>query len=145
MNYSFGLLKPDCVERGLQKVIFQILFLNNLIPIIAKQIRLTQEQINIIYKSYLPEGAFNNLSKIFLAGDCIIYIVKGINAISRLNGLVGYNIPEQALPRTIRHQFGQSIARNVIHSTDNRRTFWKEVRPFLSPFEMKRLHLGCVI
>lgn len=142
MEYSFGLLKPDCLERNLQVQVLDILTGVGLKVIICKQVRLIQAQIDVIYKKYLPEGAFANLSRIFLANDCIIYIVRGLNAINRLNDLVGFREPNQARKDTIRYKYGQSIARNIIHSTDNKNTFWQEAQPFLTELEAKRILNG---
>lgn len=139
MNYSFGLLKPDCLKRGIEKEMLAIIEAVGLEIMAIKRARLTKKEVDIIWTSLLKEGFYKEFLKFCLSGDCIAFIVKGDDAIAKLNNFVGHWDPWQAEKHTIRHQFGTSVMENVIHGTATEETFWKEVSLFFTRSELKRL------
>jgi nucleoside-diphosphate kinase len=132
MNFSFGLLKPDCLKRGLEKKVLAKIEAAGLQIIALKRIKLTKKEVDIIWASCLAEDFYEDLLKFFTSADCLVFIVAGENAITRLNELVGYCEPKRAKKNTIRHQFGTSVMENVIHSSLNEEMFWKETALFFS-------------
>ncbi len=139
MNYSLGLLKPDCLKRGIEKKVLAAIEAIGLEIIAFKSVRLTKKEVDIIWATCLAENFYEELLKFSLSGDCVVFIVKGGEAITRLNELVGHYDPTQAAEHTIRHRFGSSAMENVIHSTLNEEMFWKEGSLFFSQPELKRL------
>jgi len=139
MEYSSGLLKPDCLERNLVDEVLAAIREAGLEIVAVKRVRLTQKEIDVIYESCVCEDFYGDMSVCYCAGDCIFYIVKGANAIDRLNDVIGNREPAVADAYTIRHRFGQDVRRNVIHGTDNKKTFWKEVKLFFSREELGRI------
>ena len=127
MNYSFGLLKPDCLKRGIEKEVLTTIESVGLEIVAVKRVRLIKKEVDVIWASCLKEDFYNDLLEFSLSGDCIVFIVKGDDAITKLNDLVGHYDPERAKKGTIRHQFGISLMENVIHSTSTEEIFWKEV------------------
>jgi nucleoside-diphosphate kinase len=139
MNYSIGLLKPDCLKRGIVKEVLKTIESIGLEIIIVKRLRLTKREIDTVWASCLTENFYKELLEFSLSGDCMIFLVKGDNAINLLNNLVGYHEPMLAGKGTIRHRFGKSVKENVIHSTATEKTFWKEVLLFFTQSELDRL------
>lgn len=134
MNYSFGLLKPDCLKRGIQKEILKEIESIGLEIVAIRRIRLTKKEVDIIWTPCTKEDFYEEFLKFSLSGDCIVFIVRGDNAIDILNDLVGHYNPEKAEKHTIRHRFGKSLMENVIHSTGTEETFWKEVSLFFEKY-----------
>jgi len=130
MNYSFGMLKPDCIERKLEKNVFERIESSGLIVKATRIVALKQEQIDIIYPCCKSGDFYQEMSKFLLSGRCEVFIVKGDDAINRLNDLVGYRDPLFAKEGTIRHCFGETIRRNIIHSVSSDLAFWEEVSLF---------------
>lgn len=139
MNYSFGLLKPDCLKRGIEKKVLAAIEAIGLEIIAFKSVRLTKKGVDIIWTSLLKEDFYEAFLKFCLSGDYLAFIAKGDDVIVKLNDLVGHWDPERAEKHTIRHRFGTSVMENVIHSTLNEEIFWKEVSLFFSRSELKRL------
>lgn len=99
--------------------------------------KLMAEQL--LFRKWKEDDFYERLLKFSLSGDCMVFIVKGDDAIARLNDLVGHREPRQAEKDTIRHRFGRSVKRNVIHSTATEETFWREVSLFFTRSELNRL------
>ena len=139
MRLSFGMLKPDCIERKLEREIFERIESVGLKIYKQKYVFLSQYQIDIIYDSIRRHSYYEDMSHFLLSGRCDVFIVKGEEAIVNLNKIVGFKDPRLAKPKTIRRDFGESIRRNVIHSTKNISTFKKEVDLSLTPLFVKTL------
>lgn len=139
MNYSLGLFKPDCLKRGIEKEVLAEIEAAGLKLVAIKRVRLTKKEIDIIWAPCLKEDFYEELLKFSLSGDCIVFIVKGNNAIARLSDLVGHYDPVQAEKHTIRHRFGRSVMENVTHSAETKEAFWKEVSLFFTRSELNRL------
>lgn len=127
MDYSFGLLKPDCLKRGLDKEMLATIEAAGLKVIASKRVRLTKKEVDIIWPPCVKETYYPEMLAFSTSNDCLVFIVKGEDAIVRLNALVGHYDPAKAKPGTIRGRFATSCMENVIHSADNVVTFWRDV------------------
>jgi len=126
MNYSFGLLKPDCTKRGLEKEVFKMIESAGLKIIANKRVRLGKKEVNIVWSSCVKEDFYEEMLEFSLSGDSIVFIVEGEDAIARLNNLVGHYDPAIAKEGTIRKRFATSLMENLIHSSSNEKDFWEE-------------------
>jgi len=126
MNYSFGLLKPDCTKRGLEKEVFKMIESAGLKIIANKRVRLGKKEVNIVWASCVKEDFYEEMLEFSLSGDSIVFIVEGEDAIARLNNLVGHYDPAIAKEGTIRKRFATSLMENLIHSSSNEKDFWEE-------------------
>ncbi|KPJ55564.1 hypothetical protein AMJ49_06835 [Parcubacteria bacterium DG_74_2] len=139
MNYSFGLLKPDCLKRSIERKVLTAIESIRLEIVAIKRVRLTKKEVDVIWSPCLGEDFYEELLRFSLSGDSMVFIVKGDDAIGRLSDLVGYYEPTQAEEDTIRHRFGKSVMENVIHSTATEEMFWKEVSLFFTQTELNQL------
>ncbi len=137
-NYSFGLLKPDCLKRGIEKEVLATIEAVGLEIVAIKRVRLTRKEVDIIWTPLLTESYYEEFLEFSLSGDCIVFIVKGDDAIARLNDLVGHYEPMRAEKSTIRHQFGRSAMENVIHGAGEE-MFRKEASLFFTQSELNWL------
>lgn len=142
MNYSFGLLKPDCLKRGVEKEVLAEIEASGLGIVAIKRVRLTREEIDVIWAPCVAEYFYEDLLEFSMSGDSLVFIVRGENAIDRLTDLVGHYESDLAEKGTIRHRFGTSAMENVIHSTNDEETFWVESLLFFSRLELDKLING---
>lgn len=133
MKYSFGMLKPDCIERKLEKKVFKKIESAGFVVLKTKSVLLKQDQIDIIYSCCKANGFYKDMSKFLLSGKCEVFIVESDDAIKKLNDLVGHRDPLLAKERTIRRCFGETIRRNIIHSSRNKYAFLNESSLFFEP------------
>lgn len=127
MDYSFGLLKPDCLNRGLCEEILPIIEAAGLKVIASKRVRLSKEEVDIIWSPCVKEAYYLEMLDFSTATDCLVFVVKGEDAITRLNELIGHYDPARAKPGTIRGRFVVSCMNNLIHSADDIVVFWQQV------------------
>jgi len=139
MWYSLGIMKPDCVKR---KLINRVLFMVRQVGLkilTIKMLSLTQDDIDIVYGRCKYKEFYRDMSAFLLSGNVCVYVVKGENAINKLNMLVGQTDPKLANPGTIRGELGESLRRNITHSSMNKESFWRELNVFFARGEIKSI------
>lgn len=136
VEYSFGLLKPDCTEKKLELDVLSMIEAAGLRVCAMKRLRISQEQIDELYQRHIGKEFYPYLSAFLMSNEVVAYVVEGQKAIELLNELVGGSDPRKARPGTIRNTFGESITRNVTHSSYEVSDFIRESRIFFSNEEL---------
>ena len=127
-HYSSGLLKPDALERKLEKEILEAIQEHGFDIVAIRKTVLNEEQVKALWPPEYCVGFWERLKEAYMEGPSIFFIAHSeFDTIRKLTDLVGYHEPTIAESHTLRHQFGETILRNVIHSTSNEQTFWREV------------------
>lgn len=126
MEQSMGLLKPDCLKRGLQGKVLALVESQGLRIIAKKRVRLTRTDVDSLWPSCKEMEFYEDMVAFSLSGDCIVFLVEGDTAIQKLNQLVGHYDPERAKKGTVRQLFGTSSMENIMHSSLNQETYWEE-------------------
>lgn len=133
MIYSSGIIKPDGVARHLEKEIFEWMNRVGLKVVLQKTIMLKKQDVRVLYEYCYSMSHYKELEKFLMSGPVIFYVVSSHgDAIDSLNRLVGSTDPKNSLRETIRGRYGESIAKNVIHSTQNEETLKKDLAHFLT-------------
>lgn len=133
MKYSLAILKPDCLQRRLSEKVIRILKDNEFQIILMKQLRLSKGDVEYVWRDCLSEDWFASFAEFMMSFDSLILVVKHDegDAIAKLNELVGSADPQKSDFSKVRST-GESIRRNLIHSTKNEKTFWYELPYFFS-------------
>lgn len=140
MQFSLGLLKPDCIERGLVDEVLDFIERSGLSVIMRREVRLDLAAIAVLYASSAGRDYYEPMCAFLMSGPSVAYLVKGAdNAVAHLNELVGPKDPADAEPSTVRGRFGESIRRNISHSTLDDQTFWEEAQVFFTEAELVSL------
>jgi nucleoside-diphosphate kinase len=85
---------------------------------------------------------YKELERFLMSGPVVFYVVSSQgDAIESLNRLVGSTDPKTSLKETIRGRYGESIARNIIHSTQNEETLRKDLAHFLTKEQLLEMLL----
>lgn len=79
MSYAFGLLKPDCVKRGLVQEVMNIITLAGLQVVASKRVRLTKGQCAIVWPVCTKQTYWEEMLEFSLSEDSVVFIVKGDN------------------------------------------------------------------
>ncbi len=140
--YASGLLKPDCIKRGLVEKVFTVFEKHQLKIVIRKELLLNKNDVKVLYEAHYTSSFYPFFCQFMMSGKVIFYVVHSDreNTIVFLNKLVGFTNPAQAGLHTIRGMYGSDIQENVIHSTEDEETFLVEINHFLSQEEKKSLH-----
>ncbi len=124
---SLFIVKPDGVER---KLIGQIItrFENKGFKIVKlKMLTFTKEMAEEFYSAHKSKPFFSELVSFITSGRVVAAVIEGNNAISTTRLMVGTTKSFEAAPGSIRGDFGLGITNNIIHASDSKESFEKEV------------------
>lgn len=121
------LVKPDGYQK---KVVGQVIdrFEKAGLKIVAlKMLKLTQPLLNVWYAHHKDKPFFPDLSKQMMSSPVVAMVIEGDNAVQRVFDICGPTDPAEALPGTIRKDFGTDKPHNVVHRSDSAETATKEI------------------
>ncbi|MBL8027173.1 MAG: nucleoside-diphosphate kinase, partial [Fibrobacteres bacterium] len=61
------------------------------------------------------------------SGPIVAIVLEGEGAISAVRAIAGATDPSQALPGTIRHNYGDSTRENIVHASDSPESAAREI------------------
>ena len=119
IEQTLSIIKPDAVERNLDKEIKQI-FENKGFKIVReKKIQLEKSEAEKFYKGHETKPFYNDLCSYLSSGPIVAMILEKDNAISANRELMGATNPKDAEDGTIRKKYGISIDKNSVHGSDS--------------------------
>lgn len=124
---SLFIVKPDGVER---KIVGQILtrFENKGFKIVKmKMFTFTREMAEEFYSAHKSKPFFGEIVSFITSGRVVAAIIEGNNAIATTRLMVGSTKSLEASSGSIRGDFGLGITDNIIHASDSKESFEKEV------------------
>jgi nucleoside-diphosphate kinase len=124
---SLFIVKPDGVER---KLIGQILsrFENKGFKIIKlRMFTFTKEIAEEFYSDHKSKPFFGELVSFITSGRVVAAVIEGNNAIATTRLMIGSTKSFEASPGSIRGDFGLGFTDNIIHASDSKESFEKEV------------------
>jgi len=124
---SLFIVKPDGVER---KLIGQILsrFENKGFKIIKlKMFTFTKEMAEEFYSDHKSKPFFGELVSFITSGRVVATVIEGNNAIATTRLMIGSTKSFEASPGSIRGDFALGLTDNIIHASDSKESFEKEV------------------
>ncbi len=130
MEQTYIMLKPDALQR---KIIGEIItrIENKGFTIESMEtIMLTEEILKEHYAHIADKPFFPEILEYMMSGPVLAMVVSGENVIEGMRRLMGPTKWEEALPGTIRGDFGISTGQNVIHGSDSPETALEEIKRF---------------
>ena len=127
---SLVIIKPDAVQRGL---IGEILarYEKRGLRIAAMKLEVVSEATaKKHYGEHEGKPFFNGLVEFITSGPSVLLVVEGPEAIRILRDTNGATKPTEAVPGTIRADFGLTIAYNLVHASDSVESAAREVGIF---------------
>jgi len=116
---TLSIIKPDAVERNLEKKIKIFFEKNNLKITKYKKVKITKEEASEFYKVHQTKPFYNDLCGYLSSGPIIVMILEGENAVLKNRQLMGATDPKQADEGTLRKMYGISIDKNSVHGSDS--------------------------
>jgi nucleoside-diphosphate kinase len=141
------MIKPDGVQRGLVGEIVSRLEAKGLKLISARFEKLTDARVSEQYKEHLAKPFFPGLKLYIMGGPCFLMVWEGRNVVAIVRKIIGATNPQEALPGTIRGDFGIDIGRNVIHASDSTESANREIAIHFKPAEIvtyTRIDESCI-
>lgn len=120
------LIKPDAFKR---KLVGKILQRFEEKGFYIKQLKTYNFNIGTakeFYSVHQSKPFFEDLVSFVCSGTVVACILEGNNAISTVRIMIGLTKSFDALPGTIRGDYGLGITDNIIHASDSYESFIKE-------------------
>jgi nucleoside-diphosphate kinase len=130
------MLKPDAVQRGLIGEIISRFEKKGLKIVAMKMLKVDKALAEEHYAEHREKPFFQSLVDYITSGPVVAMVVEGKNAIKIVRTLVGATNPAEALPGTIRGDYGLEVGRNVIHASDSPESAEREISLFFKPDEI---------
>ena len=119
LEHTLSIIKPDAVERNLEKEIKSFFVKNNLKVLKSKKIKISKDEASEFYKVHQTKPFYNALCDYLSSGPIIVMILEGENAVLKNRELMGATDPLKAEEGTLRKMYGVSIDKNSVHGSDS--------------------------
>ena len=116
---TLSIIKPDAVERNLEKKIKIFFEKSNLKILKTKKVKITKEEASEFYKVHQTKPFYNDLCNYLSSGPIVVMILEGEKAVSKNRQLMGATDPLKAEEGTLRKMYGISIDKNSVHGSDS--------------------------
>ncbi len=119
IEQTLSIIKPDAVERSLEKEIKEIFIKNGFSIIKEKKIQIEKNEAEKFYKVHETKPFYNDLCSYLSSGPIVVMILEKINAVKSNRELMGSTNPKDAKEGSIRKKYGISIDKNSVHGSDS--------------------------
>ena len=136
MERTFLMVKPDGVQRNLIGNIVQRFEAKGFKLVGAKLMSVSQELAEKHYGEHKDKPFFGKLVDFITSGPVFAMVWEGENVIATARNMMGKTNPQEALPGTIRGDFGLTVGKNVIHGSDSKESAEREINLFFAPDEL---------
>jgi nucleoside-diphosphate kinase len=139
VELTFGMIKPDAVQKGHTWHILADISSSGLRPVSVRLTRMTKEMAKVFYIVHKDRPFYDGLSTFMSSGPIMAMVLEGENAIHRYRELMGATDVKKAAPGTLRAKFGESIEKNAVHGSDALETARREISFFFTIQELTPL------
>ncbi|NLK00418.1 MAG: nucleoside-diphosphate kinase [Clostridia bacterium] len=127
MDKTFVMIKPDGVQRNLIGRIISRFEDKGLRVAAIKFLRLDEEMARKHYEEHVEKPFFPGLLEYITSGPVVAMVLEGRAVVEEVRKMMGATNPKEALPGTIRGDFGIEIGRNIIHGADSPESAQREI------------------
>ena len=130
MERTYIMLKPDAVRRGLAGAIISRIEAKGYRIVEVKVMSLDGTILREHYSHICDKPFYPELEEFMMSGPVWGMIVEGEQAVQGMRAMMGATKIEDALPGTIRGDFGNTTTENLIHGSDSAETAAIEIKRF---------------
>lgn len=123
-------VKPDGVRRGLVGEIVNRVERRGLRIVDLRMIRATESLAAGLYAEHEGKPFYKDLVSFVISGPIVALALEGPRAHAVVRKLMGATDPLEAMPGTIRGDFGLVIDSNVVHGSDSTASATRELALF---------------
>ncbi len=121
------IVKPDGVERKIAGEIIARFEKKGFKIVKLQMLTFTKQMAEEFYSVHNTKPFFKELVSFITSGRVVAAVIEGNNAIATTRLMMGSTKSYEAAPGTIRGDFGLGISDNIIHASDSKESFEKEV------------------
>ncbi|MFS8651588.1 MAG: nucleoside-diphosphate kinase [Caldibacillus sp.] len=127
MERTFIMVKPDGVQRNLIGEIVSRFEKKGYQLVAAKLMQVSQDLAEKHYAEHREKPFFQELVDFITSGPVFAMVWQGEGVIATARQMMGKTNPQEALPGTIRGDFGLTVGKNVIHGSDSPESAEREI------------------
>ena len=136
MEMTFVMIKPDGVQRGLVGKIIQRIEEKGFKIVALKMGVVSAETAREHYAEHSGKKFYQALVDFITSGPSVSLVVEGRGAVAAMRKMNGATNPAEAVPGTIRGDFGLETGRNVVHGSDSPASAEREIALHFSQSEL---------
>jgi nucleoside-diphosphate kinase len=136
MERTFLMVKPDGVQRNIIGEIVSRFERKGFQLVGAKLMQISPELAEQHYGEHKEKPFFGDLVSFITSGPVFAMVWEGDNVIATARQMMGKTNPKEALPGTIRGDFGLVVDKNVIHGSDAPESAAREIGLFFKEEEL---------
>ncbi|WP_085992032.1 nucleoside-diphosphate kinase [Oceanobacillus senegalensis] len=136
MEKTFLMVKPDGVQRNLVGDIVSRFESKGFKLAGAKLMQISKETAETHYGEHKEKPFFGELVDFITSGPVFAMVWEGENVIATARNMMGKTNPQEALPGTVRGDFGLTVGKNVIHGSDSPESAEREINLFFEKEEI---------
>ena len=127
MEKTFIMVKPDGVQRGLIGEIVSRFERKGYQLVGAKLMTVSRELAEQHYIEHKEKPFFGELVDFITSGPVFAMVWQGNGIIAAARQMMGKTNPSEALPGTIRGDYGVNVAMNIVHGSDSPESVEREI------------------
>ncbi|MBQ4817939.1 nucleoside-diphosphate kinase [Bacillus pumilus] len=136
MDKTFLMVKPDGVERQLIGEIVSRFEKKGLQLVGAKLMSIPKEVAETHYGEHKEKPFFGELVDFITSGPVFAMVWQGEQVVEVTRQIIGKTNPKEALPGTIRGDYGLTVGKNIIHGSDSPESAEREINLFFKQEEI---------
>ncbi|WP_416826737.1 nucleoside-diphosphate kinase [Ectobacillus polymachus] len=136
MEKTFLMVKPDGVQRNLIGEIVSRFEGKGFQLVGAKLMQVSKETAELHYAEHKERPFFGELVSFITSSPVFAMVWEGENVIATARQMMGKTNPSDALPGTIRGDFGVTVSKNIIHGSDSPASAEREIGIFFNKEEL---------
>ena len=136
MDKTFLMVKPDGVERQLIGEIVSRFEKKGLQLVGAKLMSIPKEVAETHYGEHKEKPFFGELVDFITSGPVFAMVWQGEQVVDVTRQTIGKTNPKEALPGTIRGDYGLTVGKNIIHGSDSPESAEREINLFFKQEEL---------
>ena len=136
MERTLVIIKPDATQRGLVGEIVARFERRGLRIAALRLMRIDESLARRHYAVHEDKPFYEPLVRYITSSPVVVMVLEGNNSIEIVRRTMGATNPAEAVPGTIRADFGLEIGRNLVHGSDGPETAAFEVPLFFSEDEI---------
>ena len=133
---TFGLVKPDGVQRGLVGEVVRRFEQRGLQLVALKMVRISRQLADEYYAEHRGKPFFEGLVEYVTSGPTVAMVWEGESAVAIVRRTMGATDPAKAEAGTIRKDFGDSVGENTVHGSDSLASAQREISLFFDKSEI---------
>lgn len=136
MEKTFLMVKPDGVQRNLIGDIVARFEQKGFKLVGAKLMTISTDLAETHYGEHKERPFFGELVDFITSGPVFAMVWEGENVVASARTMMGKTNPSEALPGTIRGDYGINVGKNIIHGSDSLESASREIELFFDEKEL---------